>query len=105
MKIAITSTGNTLDSKIDERFGRCTYFVVYDTESKATEFIPNPNKEAENGAGPASVQLVASRNVEKIVSGEFGMKIKSLVDSLKIQMIVVKEQNKTVADIIEMLNH
>ncbi|HPF94861.1 MAG TPA: NifB/NifX family molybdenum-iron cluster-binding protein [Tenuifilaceae bacterium] len=105
MKIAITSTGNTLDSKIDERFGRCSYFVVYDTESKATEFIPNPNKEAENGAGPASVQLVASRNVEKIVSGEFGMKIKSLVDSLKIQMIVVKEQSKTVADIIEMLNH
>ena len=105
MKIAITSTGNTLASKIDERFGRCSYFVVYDTESKATEFIPNPNKEAENGAGPASVQLVASRNVEKIVSGEFGMKIKSLVDSLKIQMIVVKEQSKTVADIIEMLNH
>ncbi|MDD2278074.1 MAG: NifB/NifX family molybdenum-iron cluster-binding protein [Bacteroidales bacterium] len=105
MKVAITSTGNTLDSKVDERFGRCTYFVVYDTETKSVEFIPNPNKEAENGAGPASVQLVASRNAEKIVSGEFGMKIKSLVDSLKIQMIVVKDQNKTIADVIEMLNH
>lgn len=104
MKIAITSTGNSLDSKLDERFGRCAYFVIYDTETKSTEFIPNPNKEAENGAGPASVQLVASRNAEKIVSGEFGLKIKSLVDSLKIQMIVVKERNKTVADIIEMLN-
>jgi predicted Fe-Mo cluster-binding NifX family protein len=69
------------------------------------EFIPNPNINAENGAGPASVQLVASRNVSKIVSGEFGMKIKSLVDSLKIQMIVVKEPNKKVSDIIEMLNH
>jgi len=33
------------------------------------------------------VQLVASRNVKKIVSGEFGMKIKPLLDSLKIQMI------------------
>ena len=102
MKIAITSTGNSLDSMLDERFGRCSYFVIYDTESKSTEFIPNPNKDAENGAGPASVQVVASRNVEKIVSGEFGMKIKSLVDSLKIQMIVVKEAKK-VKDIIEML--
>ncbi len=102
MKVAITSTGNSLDSTLDERFGRCSYFVIYDTESKSTEFIPNPNKEAENGAGPASVQLVASRNVSKIVSGEFGMKIKSLVDSLKIQMIVVKETKK-VKEIIEML--
>jgi predicted Fe-Mo cluster-binding NifX family protein len=105
MKVAITSSGNTLDSLLDERFGRCPYFVIYDTESKAMEFIPNPNINAENGAGPASVQLVASRNVSKIVSGEFGMKIKSLVDSLKIQMIVVKEPNKKVSDIIEMLNY
>jgi predicted Fe-Mo cluster-binding NifX family protein len=105
MKVAITSTGNSLESTLDERFGRCSYFVIYDTESKSTEFIPNPNKEAENGAGPASVQLVASRNVNKIVSGEFGMKIKSLVDSLKIQMIVIKDTNKKITDIIEMLNH
>ncbi|NHB69722.1 NifB/NifX family molybdenum-iron cluster-binding protein [Perlabentimonas gracilis] len=104
MKVAITSTGDSLDSKLDERFGRCSFFVVYDTESKSTEFIPNPNKEAENGAGPASVQVVASRNVSKIVSGEFGMKIKSLVDSLQIQMIVVKEP-KTIREIIQMLNH
>jgi predicted Fe-Mo cluster-binding NifX family protein len=104
MKVAITSTGNTLDSLLDERFGRCPFFVIYDTESKAMEFIPNPNKNAENGAGPASVQLVASRNVSKIVSGEFGMKIKSIVDSLKIQMIVVKEPDKKISDIIEMLN-
>jgi predicted Fe-Mo cluster-binding NifX family protein len=105
MKIAITSTGNSIDSIIDQRFGRCSYFVIYDTESKSTEFIPNPNKEAEEGAGPASVQLVASRNVNKILSGEFGIKIKSLIDSLKIQMIVIKEPTKRIKDIIEMLHH
>jgi predicted Fe-Mo cluster-binding NifX family protein len=105
MKVAITSTGNTLESVIDHRFGRCAYFVVYDTESKSIEFIPNPNKDAEEGAGPASVQLVASRNVGKIVSGEFGIKIKPLLDSLKIQMIVLKDPEKKMNDIIEMLNH
>ncbi|HOY38634.1 MAG TPA: NifB/NifX family molybdenum-iron cluster-binding protein [Bacteroidales bacterium] len=105
MKVAITSSGNSLESTIDQRFGRCAYFVVYDTESKSTEFIPNPNKDAEEGAGPASVQLVASRNVNKIVSGEFGMKIKPLLDSLKIQMIVLKEPDKKIKDILEMLHH
>jgi predicted Fe-Mo cluster-binding NifX family protein len=105
MRIAITSTGSSLDSSLDQRFGRCSWFVIYDTESKSIEFIPNPNKEAEEGAGPSSVQLVASRNVNKIVSGEFGMKIKTLLDSLKIQMIVLKEPEKKISEIIDMLNH
>lgn len=105
MKVAITSTGNTLEAKLDQRFGRCKYFVIYDTESKSLEYIPNPNQDAEEGAGPASVELVASRDVEKIVSSEFGMKIKSLLDSLKIQMIVLKDPEKKIREIIELLNH
>lgn len=105
MKVAITSSGNTLESKLDQRFGRCSFFVIYDTETKGMEFIPNPNKDAQEGAGPASVQLVASRNVNKIISGEFGIKIKSLIDSLKIQMIALKDSDKSINEIIEMLNH
>lgn len=107
MKVAIASTGNLLESTIDQRFGRCAFFVIYDSESKILEFIPNPNKElAEDaGVGNTSVQLVASRNVSKIISGDFGMKIKSLLDSLKIQMIVLKQPEIKIKDIIEMLNH
>jgi predicted Fe-Mo cluster-binding NifX family protein len=41
MKIAITSTGKTLESTTDPRFGHCAYFVVFDSKSKTTEFIPN----------------------------------------------------------------
>jgi len=104
MKVAITSTANSLESKLDQRFGRCSYFVIYDLETKGIEFIPNPNKDAQEGAGPASVQLVATRNVKKIISGEFGIKIKSLLDSLKIQMIVLKEPDKSIREIIDMLN-
>lgn len=105
MKIAITSTGNNLESKLDQRFGRCSYFVIYDTSNEGLEFIPNPNKDATEGAGPASVQIVASRNVSKIISGEFGMKIKSLLDSLKIQLIMIKDADKSVSEIIQMLKN
>lgn len=104
MKVAITSKGNNLDSKLDERFGRCSYFVIYDTETKGMEFLPNPNKDVREGAGPASVEIVASRNVQKIISGEFGNKIKSIIDSLQIQMIVLKEPDKSIREIIDMLN-
>jgi predicted Fe-Mo cluster-binding NifX family protein len=104
MKVAITSTGNSPESTLDSRFGRCSYFVVYDTESQATEFIPNPNKESVEGAGPASVTLVASRGVKKVVSGEFGAKVKSIFDSLQIQLVVLNEPEKKISEIIDLLN-
>lgn len=104
MKIAVTSTGNTLDASLDSRFGRCSYFVIYDTDSQSTEFIPNPNKEALEGAGPASVQLIASRGVKKVVSGEFGAKVKNLFDSMQIQLIILNDMEKKIREVIELLN-
>ncbi len=105
MKIAITSTGNTLESKVDRRFGRCSYFVIYDTETQAIEFFPNPNKNQIEGAGPASVQVVASKGAKKVISGEFGTKIKPIFDQLQIQLIALPQENKSIKDIIDLLNH
>lgn len=34
MKIAISSMGKGINSMLDVRFGRCNYFVIYDTEDK-----------------------------------------------------------------------
>lgn len=105
MKTAIASTGNTLDSKVDGRFGRCAFFVIYDTETGSTEFIPNPHKDDEGGAGPAAVQLISTKGAQQIVSGEFGMKIKSLLDSQGIQMILMQNGGKSISEIIDLLNH
>ncbi len=105
MRVAITSTGNSLESKLDSRFGRCSFFVFYDTESESVEFLPNANKESVEGAGPASVQTVASRGVQKVVSGEFGAKVKAIFDQLQIQLVMVSDTNSTIAQIIEMLNN
>jgi predicted Fe-Mo cluster-binding NifX family protein len=105
MKVAITSSGNSPDSKLDSRFGRCSYFVIYDTTTRGMEFLPNPYQEVEEGAGTASVKLIASRGVVKIVSGEFGIKIKPLLDSFKIQLIILKNEEKSIQDIVDILNH
>ncbi len=102
MIIAITSKGNSEKSLIDSRFGRCAYFAIYDTETQKLDFIENPSLDAEEGAGPAAVSCVAKLGVTKIVSGEFGIKIKGLINDLKIQMIMIK-QEKTIQDIIALL--
>ena len=68
MKVAIASIGNTLEANIDTSFGRCTWFIIVDTESGGMEFIPNTNRDMEEHAGKAAVELVATRNVSMIVS-------------------------------------
>lgn len=105
MKVAITSRGNTPDALLDQRFGRCNYFVVHDSQTGSIEYIPNPGKVLEEGAGPAAVELLSSRKVMMIISGEFGIKIKPILDSLNVQLIIIKDRERTVGGIIQMLNH
>jgi predicted Fe-Mo cluster-binding NifX family protein len=104
MKIAITSTGNSQDATLDKRFGRCAFFVIYDTENGSIEFIPNPNNKNIEGAGPASVHFIASRGVKKVISGEFGAKVKSIFDQLQMQLIILNDPDKSIRAIIELLN-
>lgn len=104
MKIVITSTGNTPDNDLDTHFGRCSYFVFYDTESREYEFAVNNNRDADEKAGALAVDFIVSRNVEKVVSGIFGIKVKSLLNDAGIQMITF-EKKITIREIISLLNH
>lgn len=104
MKIAITSIGNTPDSNLDTHFGRCSYFVFYDTESRDYEFAENSNRNADGKAGGMAVDFIVSRNIEKVVSGIFGVKVKSLLNDAGIQMITFQKKI-TIREIISLLNH
>ncbi len=105
MNVVITSSGNSSDSMLDNHFGRCSYFVFYDTQSRSMEFYPNPYKELVEGAGKESVRFIASRKVTKVVTGKLGIKVKPLLDSLKIQLIILKDEKKSIQDIINLINH
>jgi predicted Fe-Mo cluster-binding NifX family protein len=105
MIIVITSKGNSPDSKLDSHFGRCSHFVFYDTLTNSMEFFPNPFKDIKEEAGLQAANLLATRNTGKIVTGELGIKVKPLLDRLKIQLIIFKNKEKSIQDIINMLNH
>lgn len=72
MKIAVTSTGPTLDDQVESRFGRCAYFLIIDSETLEHEAIQNPNIALGGGAGIQSAQLIASKNVEVVLTGNCG---------------------------------
>ena len=72
MKIAVSSTGSSSDASVSEKFGRCSYFVIYDTQTKAISVIANPAENVEHGAGPKAAQLVIHENIEVVLTGTVG---------------------------------
>ena len=72
MKICVTSEGGSLDSKVDPRFGRCQHFIIVDPDTLEFEAVVNPNIESMGGAGIQSAQLVASKKVKAVVTGNVG---------------------------------
>jgi predicted Fe-Mo cluster-binding NifX family protein len=72
MKICITSEGKTLDSKVDSRFGRCQNFIFFDTDTGSFEAQENANAQFQGGAGIQSGQLMVSKGVKAVLTGNIG---------------------------------
>ncbi len=72
MKICITSEGKTLDNTVDPRFGRCQNFIFFDTDTGAFEACENSNAQFQGGAGIQSGQLVVSKGVKAVLTGNVG---------------------------------
>jgi predicted Fe-Mo cluster-binding NifX family protein len=72
MKICITSEGKSLDSKVDPRFGRCQNFIYFDTDTGDFEAQENANSQFQGGAGIQSGQLVVSKGVKAVLTGNVG---------------------------------
>ena len=101
MRIAVTSTGETLESQIDPRFGRCAYYIIVETDTMDFEVIPNQFAMAAQGAGIQAAQFIISKGVRKIVSGDFGPNSAGILASAGIEMIRVPP-GTTVKDAVEM---
>ncbi|BAL80410.1 NifB/NifX family molybdenum-iron cluster-binding protein [Caldisericum exile] len=85
MIIAITSSGNTLDSMVDPRFGRCPYFIIGDPmQFKA---IDNSGAGRQGGAGVNTAQFLIDEGVQILVSGNAGPNAEQALKSSVIRII------------------
>jgi len=88
MKIAVTSTGPTLDNNVEARFGRCAYFLIIDTDTMQLEAIENPNIALGGGAGIQSAQLMSEKGVTTVLTGNCGPNAFNVFGQAGIQVIV-----------------
>lgn len=86
MKIAISSDGNTVESKIDQRFGRCKYFLIVDTnDTDKIEAVENQGALQGHGAGIKAAQQIADLNVKAVITGNLGPNAIAVLDKLEIK--------------------
>ncbi len=87
MKLCITSTGRSLDSDVDPRFGRCAYFIIIDSDSMEFEAFENGSSGASGGAGVQSGKFVADKGAKIVLTGNVGPKAFSTLSSAGVEII------------------
>lgn len=89
MKIVISSTGPSMSSNVDPRFGRASYLLLVDSETgKLIEAIDNTEqKDSSQGAGIAAAALVADKGAKYILTGVVGPKAMPIIEKAGIMVV------------------
>jgi predicted Fe-Mo cluster-binding NifX family protein len=75
MKIAFSTSGETLEAPLDGRFGRAAKFILYDLDRDYFEVIDNrQNLDTSQGAGIQSAETIARSGASGLVTGHCGPK-------------------------------
>ncbi len=86
-KLCVSAKAPNLDAEIDPNFGRARYFLIIDPETQKFEALANPHSQAGHGAGIQSAQLVASRGIATVLTGQVGPNAWRVLESAGIRVI------------------
>ena len=90
MKIAIASVGKSEDEEISQVSGRAPYYLIF-KDGKLEKTIKNPFRIGGGGAGLAVAEMLSDEEIELVIAGAFGDKMKGV---LKEKGISFKELSK-----------
>ncbi len=101
LTLAISSSSENLQGNIDNRFGRCPYFLlVFIEDRKIVSFkaLKNMQKDIRGGAGIASAQTLANQNVDAIISDNIGPRALDVLKQFQISVFQAKGDIKLAID-------
>jgi predicted Fe-Mo cluster-binding NifX family protein len=99
MKVAITASGEDLNSKVDRVFGRARYFVITDPEETNVEALGNSqNVNAAQGAGIQAARQMADKSINVILTGNVGPNAFKALDAVSIKVFQFESDILTVHD-------
>jgi predicted Fe-Mo cluster-binding NifX family protein len=99
MKICVSSTGKDLNAMVDQRFGRCQYFLIVDTETMKVKTVSNESILSSGGAGIQAAQRVTKEGVGSVITGNIGPNAFQILETAGIK--VFTGADGTIKDAIE----
>ena len=99
MKIAVSANDRSIDSTINERFGRCPYLLIVDTDDMRVEVVENSNADLSTGAGIQTASLVVDKGAAAVLTGRCGPKAARVFDEAHIP--VIQGQGGAIRDAVE----
>jgi predicted Fe-Mo cluster-binding NifX family protein len=100
MILFISAQGKTPEDRPSERFGRCLWFIRYDTETDRWQAFENPAASQGHGAGVAAAQLLIDNGCEAAVSGRFGPNAHQALFAAGIDLRTFKGEDRQVRGLI-----
>lgn len=91
MKLAVSSQGESIESPIEPRFGRCPYFLIIETDDLYLEAFDNENRSLGGGAGIQAAQFVASKGAKALITGYCGPNAMRTLSAAGIELYVVQK--------------
>ncbi|MGW8273183.1 MAG: NifB/NifX family molybdenum-iron cluster-binding protein [Thermodesulfovibrionales bacterium] len=98
MKLCITSQGDILESRVDEHFGRASYFLFVDTETMVFQAVPNVAHTPQRGAGAVAAQIVIDGRADALLTGSIGPEAFGALRTGYVQVFEGASQKDTVRD-------
>jgi predicted Fe-Mo cluster-binding NifX family protein len=72
MIISLCAKGPELTSEVDPRFGRCEYFLFYNSDDGSCTALANSARNAAGGAGVMACQIVGDNGTGVVIAPELG---------------------------------
>jgi predicted Fe-Mo cluster-binding NifX family protein len=85
MRIMVTAQGKEVTAPVDPRFGRCRFFILWDSLTQQSTAFANENASS-SGAGISSAQFVIDHNVQVVISGEVGPRAAQVLQSAGVKI-------------------
>ena len=99
MKIGVSSTGQDLNAQVDQRFGRCDFFIIIQTDDMNFDIFENENKSLTGGAGIKCATFLDSKGVEVVLTGNCGPNAENVFSESGINLIT--GQSGVVKEVVE----
>ncbi len=85
-RVAFTSDGRTLDSKVSSSLARATYFIIAEGGPDKLEVIENGGKGMGSAAGLKGARTLVDEKVDTVVTGNIGPKASAILETAHIKV-------------------